>query len=112
MYWTCNNNRYIGSWRDDLKHGKGNYRWSTGNRYNGDYYDDKPHGSGVYSTVHGDNYVGKFTNGLFQGKTALVGSETCVACVKYEEISVESKKKFQRFVTKICCLKLHSFYKN
>ena len=69
MYWSCNNNRYIGSWRDDLKHGKGNYRWSTGNRYNGDYYDDKPHGSGVYSTVHGDNYVGKFTNGLFQGKT-------------------------------------------
>ena len=69
MYWKCNNNRYIGSWRDDLKHGKGNYRWSTGNRYNGDYYDDKPHGSGVYSTVHGDNYIGKFTNGLFQGKT-------------------------------------------
>ena len=50
-----------------MKHGKGEYRWSSGNRYNGDYFDDKPHGTGIYNTVHGDSYVGDFVHGKFEG---------------------------------------------
>lgn len=63
-YFICS---YLGGWKNDLKEGKGEYRWSNGNRFNGDYYKDKPHGSGVYRTTKGDSYIGEFANGRFQG---------------------------------------------
>jgi hypothetical protein len=33
-------NRYEGQWANDLKHGKGKFKWQGGNTYEGQYVND------------------------------------------------------------------------
>ena len=39
-------NVYTGEYREDLKHGSGEYVWASGNKYSGNYKEDEREGHG------------------------------------------------------------------
>lgn len=49
---------YEGDYKNDLKHGHGEYQWQSGNRYKGGYKEDKRHGYGEMFWVDGSSYRG------------------------------------------------------
>jgi hypothetical protein len=82
---------YVGSFSDDLKHGKGEinynetddkyegeflngkitgngkYQWGNKCTYEGEFLDGKMHGKGVYKWPEGDMYTGNYVNNLREG---------------------------------------------
>ena len=82
---------YVGSFSDDLKHGKGEinynetddkyegeflngkitgngkYQWANKCIYEGEFLDGKMHGKGVYKWPEGDMYTGNYVNNLREG---------------------------------------------
>ena len=81
---------YIGSFSDDLKHGKGKiifkggdtyegefingkltgkgiYQWEDKSTYNGEFLDGMMHGKGIYTYNNGNIYEGEFVNNLKEG---------------------------------------------
>ena len=85
------NYTYVGSFSDDLKHGKGEinynetddkyegeflngkitgngkYYWANKCTYEGEFLDGKMHGQGVYKWPEGDMYTGHYVNNLREG---------------------------------------------
>ncbi len=39
---------YEGDWKDDVRTGKGTFKWANGNVYEGDWKDDVKTGNGTY----------------------------------------------------------------
>jgi hypothetical protein len=37
---------YFGTWKDNLRHGSGTYKWTNGDVYKGNWENDKRHGQG------------------------------------------------------------------
>ncbi len=60
--------KYEGEFKDDKKHGRGVYRYTSGAVYEGEFKDDKRHGRGVYRYASGDVYEGEFKDGNFHGQ--------------------------------------------
>jgi len=59
--------QYEGEWKDDTKHGQGNYTYADGDKYVGEYKNDKMHGQGTYTYANGDKYVGEFKDNKMHG---------------------------------------------
>ena len=59
---------FLGSVKDNKRHGKGIYYFSHYEVYGGDWVDDKFHGKGVYLYDNGDRYEGDLVFGAKQGK--------------------------------------------
>ena len=55
---------YTGTFKNDLKHGKGKYTWNDGNVYEGDWINGERTGKGKYTWRNGDIFVGDFNKGL------------------------------------------------
>ena len=55
---------YDGEYKNDLKHGFGEYKWATGNFYKGQYQFDKRHGYGEMFWVDGSEYKGDWVDGI------------------------------------------------
>ena len=84
-----NGDKYLGEWKNNLRHGQGTYTWSNGGKYVGEYKNDKQHGWGTYTygkgEWEGDKYIGEFKDGKFHGQgtfTSVLG-ETYVG--KYKD---------------------------
>jgi len=58
---------YEGSWKNDLRDGKGYEHFPNGNSYEGEYNKGKPHGNGVFKWNTGEIYDGQWKDGLKQG---------------------------------------------
>ncbi|CAD8051589.1 unnamed protein product [Paramecium primaurelia] len=55
-----NNDEYHGEMKDNLKHGKGVYKFDNGNRYEGEWQNNQKHGTGKYYYNSGELYIGQW----------------------------------------------------
>ena len=53
-------NRYVGYWKNGLRHGGGVFYFANGSRYVGDFFENMKHGNGVYTFPDGRVYEGPF----------------------------------------------------
>ena len=63
-----NGNRYLGEWKDGLRHGYGTYTWPNGSKYIGEFKDDKRDGQATYTYDDGSNYIGEFKDDKRHGQ--------------------------------------------
>ena len=57
------NSVYEGSFRNNLKDGKGIFKFADGSSYTGDWKDDLKHGRGAFTWADGMKFVGDFQLG-------------------------------------------------
>ena len=66
-------NKYIGEWKNDQFHGKGQLLSINGDFYEGDFIFGEIEGNGIfYSSKNGYNYNGEFNHNKFHGKGVLI----------------------------------------
>ena len=53
-------NRYVGYWKNGLRHGKGTFYYSNGSKYEGDWFENFKHGTGIFTFEDGTEYSGPF----------------------------------------------------
>jgi hypothetical protein len=64
QYTHATGDKYVGAWKDGLKHGQGTYTYADGRKYVGEYKDDVPHGFGTgFSADGAAEYQGEWANG-------------------------------------------------
>lgn len=63
-----NGEKYSGCWKDNLKHGEGEYLWPNGNSFRGEYRQGRREGFGVMTYENGESYEGGWLNGLKHGE--------------------------------------------
>ena len=56
-----------GGWKDNLKHGQGIMRYSSGNTYSGEWAGDQKQGQGCMQWGEGEVYTGQWAAGLQNG---------------------------------------------
>ncbi|CAD8156776.1 unnamed protein product [Paramecium pentaurelia] len=62
-----NNDEYLGEMKDNMKHGKGMYKFANGNRYEGEWHQNKKHGTGKYYYNSGELYIGQWQHNKKNG---------------------------------------------
>ena len=64
----ANGSKYIGEYKDDIRHGQGTYTWASGNKYIGEYKDTKRYGQGTFTWANGDKYIGEYKDNKRHGQ--------------------------------------------
>lgn len=59
---------YVGTWLNDMIHGKGTYYWTDGTIYVGEFYHGFIYGKGKLIKPSGETYEGFYVNGLKHGR--------------------------------------------
>ena len=59
--------KFVGEFKDTLKHGQGTSTFPSGSKYVGEYKGDKRHGQGTYTFADGGKDVGEWENGTLNG---------------------------------------------
>lgn len=62
--------RYVGKFKDNRRHGQGEYFYANGERYRGEFRLGAKHGRGTHWWPNGDRYEGGHANGLESGRGA------------------------------------------
>lgn len=62
---------YKGQWKDNYRHGKGNFTWSDKEFYEGEFVKGKRHGYGEYHWSNGDIYKGYWKEDMRHGEGKL-----------------------------------------
>ena len=60
--------KYIGEFKNNVRHGFGVMTWENGDRYEGEWENDKYHGYGLATTLDGYRYEGEWSHGKEAGK--------------------------------------------
>jgi hypothetical protein len=60
--------RYVGDFKNAMRHGQGSFTWANGDVYEGDWKEDVCDGRGVLITANGDKYEGEFKMGVKEGQ--------------------------------------------
>jgi DNA polymerase III epsilon subunit family exonuclease len=68
LHLFSNGDRYDGDWAEDLRSGNGTYTWTNGDQYSGEWIKGKMAGKGLLTWKNGDTHKGNFANGLRHGK--------------------------------------------
>lgn len=63
---------YIGQLESGHKIGRGTYSWANGQRFVGSWRDELPDGEGEWTSPEGDRYVGRFIKGKREGQGRMV----------------------------------------
>jgi hypothetical protein len=58
--WEKSGGVYKGEWKDNIRHGSGEYTWSDGERYTGEWNNDLKEGKGHYFWPSGERYEGSW----------------------------------------------------
>ena len=64
---TLQSIKFAGGWKDNLKHGQGIMRYSSGNVYSGEWEGDQKQGQGCMRWGEGEVYTGQWAAGLQNG---------------------------------------------
>jgi len=59
--------KYVGQWKDGLRHGLGKFTWNNVDTYSGYWFEDKRHGEGTYIWHDGSKYKGHYNHGVRSG---------------------------------------------
>jgi len=59
--------KYVGEWKDGLRHGFGKFTWNNLDTYSGNWFEDKRHGEGTYIWHDGSKYKGHYSYGVRSG---------------------------------------------
>ena len=89
---------YIGDFKDDKMHGKGELTFPNGSVYKGDFENGTSHGWGVFSYHDGAVYKGEFNNGIRNGEGVfkLENGDTTLDDYDYAKKLKELKGRFLR----------------
>ena len=49
---------YKGHFKNNIRHGSGEFIWNNGQMYSGEWVEGKKHGSGMWKSGKGDIYIG------------------------------------------------------
>jgi hypothetical protein len=71
---TLYNDKYIGKWKNDKRHGQGKYTQSTGEIREGWWANNKFTGIGSYRFNNGDSYTGEWKNNKKHGQGKYIQS--------------------------------------
>lgn len=84
--YSVNGDEYTGEWLDNLKHGKGTYKWkNNGSLYDGDWKCGKRNGFGTYSTYRPDGgYMKQYSGGWKNDKRHGYGTHFYTETEYYE----------------------------
>lgn len=63
-----NGDKYVGEYKEGIKHGQGTYTFSDGKEYVGEYQDGKAHGQAVFTFPDGGKYEGEYKDGEPHGQ--------------------------------------------
>ena len=69
-----NGPRYVGEWKDDLRHGKGCQFYKSGAKYEGDWAHDLRHGLGILWGYQEKKYRIKYSGEWYEGIPNGVGT--------------------------------------
>jgi hypothetical protein len=58
---------YTGSYKNDKKDGRGEFRWANGELFSGEWSQGKKHGVGMWISPEGDSYMGEWKRGIVEG---------------------------------------------
>ncbi|MGF1532895.1 MAG: hypothetical protein ACFCUI_04280 [Bernardetiaceae bacterium] len=95
----ANKGTYVGTWKDNLRHGSGKYRWHNGHVYVGDFAHGKRNGTGTYTFDTGEKYIGGWKDDLRHGHGALYTKDgTLIVRGDWKEDKFEkgSDKKYKQ----------------
>jgi hypothetical protein len=67
--------RYVGEWKDNMRHGNGEFYWDDGESYKGNYVNDLREGYGVYIFETGEKYVGQWKKDMRDGVGKFYGED-------------------------------------
>jgi len=59
--------KYVGQWKNGLRHGFGKFTWNNVDTYSGNWFEDKRHGEGTYIWHDGSKYKGHYSHGVRSG---------------------------------------------
>lgn len=72
-YYYSNGNFYDGQWKNDRKHGRGEYKYLlTKENYKGEWRNGQKDGRGIFTFSYNDYYDGQFEKGLKSGRGKIV----------------------------------------
>ena len=60
--------RYVGEWKDGVRHGQGTMTWPDGDKYSGEYKNDEKDGRGAYEWADGKKYIGEWEDDVRHGQ--------------------------------------------
>ena len=60
--------KYVGSYKEGKKNGKGEFYWADGSSYKGEFLKNNIHGFGEYAWVDGRRYIGDWLDNKMNGK--------------------------------------------
>ncbi len=83
MTWT-DGAKYVGEFKNNMKHGQGTLTNAKGDKYVGEYKDDMNHGQGTYTFANGGKYVGEFKDGKINGQGTYTWAEGTKYVGEYE----------------------------
>lgn len=63
----ANEEKYVGTYKNGLKHGEGVYLWRDGSKYEGEFAYGEKEGKGIYIGVNSEKYNGEWKGGLEDG---------------------------------------------
>ncbi|MBN2794557.1 MAG: trypsin-like peptidase domain-containing protein [Clostridia bacterium] len=88
-YYYDDGNIYKGEWQEDVKSGYGEFSWTDGTLYQGQWDQDDMNGFGIKTFISGTSYEGDFLNGEFHGKGTfkVVGGDLYVGDFQHDEMS-------------------------
>ncbi len=69
-----NGNKYVGEFKGNMMHGKGEFTWTNGSKYTGEFKNGMRNGKGMLKTYDGAVYTGEFKNGFYDGIGIYTGS--------------------------------------
>jgi hypothetical protein len=71
FYWT-NGNVYKGDFKNGMRHGKGDLIYYNGSKYSGDWKSGFMDGNGEYTWSNGNKHIGQFKKGFREGKATFL----------------------------------------
>ena len=85
--------KYVGEWKDNMLHGQGTFTYPDGGKYVGEFKDDMFHGQGTFTYSNGEKYVGEFKNHMHHGQGTFTSSDGFVLKGLWEEGEFKRNKK-------------------